>query len=224
MKDFHRYLDSKGSDLGPRIYYNQALSAVSDEMLSQASHNARGLELLEATYQGDEVQVEDLIRNGIDLSTKDAQGRAALCIAVERGYTYLVQTLSQLGLPHQTVEYQNQRQLDRNGRVISLLYVVAEKGYVDIVDILLKNGADINWRLSSSRFREGGYRHPGTALAAAAIAGQRSTAQALLDHGADFCSREDSYLFVDGHIDVVRLLIRHQSNIHQKYYCWHNIT
>ncbi|KAF8861935.1 ankyrin [Acephala macrosclerotiorum] len=219
MKDVHRDLDLQGCDSGSRVYYNQALSAVPEEMLSQASRNAKGLELLEATCQGDEVQVENLIREGIDISTKDAKGRTALRIAVERGHNSLVETLSQLGLPHQTLEYQDLGTVDPRRRPVSLLHVAAEKGYVDIVKILLKNGADIEWRSPGSYITGTSHsQSPKTALGTAAIAGQKSTAQALLDHGADISCGEDSeYLFIDGHIDVVRLFIRHQSNIHQKY-------
>ncbi|CAN9412095.1 unnamed protein product [Alternaria alternata] len=90
------------------------------------------------------------------------------------------------------------------------LIVAAEHGHIEVIMLLLKEGADVN--------AQGG--RYGTALQAASVEGHRDVVELLLDRGADINAQGGRYgtalqaASAEGHKDVVELLLDRSAENH----------
>jgi ankyrin repeat protein len=199
MKNKHYSGAIKVSKEALQTYYNNA-ELIRDP--SKVRLQEKNLGLLEAAYQGDVEKLNEAIRGGADVSTKDERGCTAAYIAVDRGHTCLLKTLIQPGIA-----------LD------SLLCRAVERGDMEMTKMILDAGVDIDIEKTPST-------DTGTmtnlsmtpALASASMEGHVAIAQLLLDHGAktdDPNYTED--MFIRGHVDVVRILIAREQDINRRY-------
>ena len=125
----------------------------------------QGHELLVATIAGNGLAVTNLLQQGTNPETKDADGGTALQWAAWYGHKQIILDLIRF---HASVEA-----ADRTGR--RALHEASERGHVDVVRILVEHGADVN-ALDSF-----GY----TPLIRAVYQGSLPTVLVLLEAGAD---------------------------------------
>ncbi|KAE8445960.1 hypothetical protein EG329_012739 [Mollisiaceae sp. DMI_Dod_QoI] len=189
MQKNHRSPDMKDPGTTLRKYYNEALAG---ERLPEAN-----LELLEAAYQGDEAKVKDLILAGVDISTRDRQERTAGHIAAAKGFTNLLKILIDAGIEMRGARY----------GCLAPLQEAAKNGDIEIIKMLLDNGADLHENSAL------GNLSGGTALTAAAQAGKVASVETLLEYGAltgKISLEQLSRIYIYGHVDVIRVIIAHK--------------
>lgn len=131
---------------------------------------------------GNATSVEALLRNGLDVNSRDRYGRTALHAAAESGETALADTLLRCGadlMAREDAYGDNGVVYPRQG--MTPLHLAAHRGNEAIVHLLLAQGADIEADsgrednvspLQCAVFMQGGKQ-------------SHRTIQALLDHGAD---------------------------------------
>jgi len=154
-----------------------------------------GRELLSAAREGDYVEVQAVLRQGVDVNFAGAHGQTALFLASEEGHSSVV-----------TLLIENGADVDqRSGNSATALIIGAAAGRCDVVEALLRAGADVNMV-----FRLGDVHS--TALLEAAHNGHADVVAALLDAGAhtdvrDSWGRSPLDLGKEfGHQDVVGVL------------------
>lgn len=130
---------------------------------AKTSENSSSLHL--AIYRNDEETVVKLLNNGADLDITDQKGKTPLCIAVEKGLLSLVKEIlkhspnngDKLSLRAAICGFRDEHKkifdiLTEIGFTIDanvvedsdLLYNSVKKGYYDVVDFLINQGADVN--------------------------------------------------------------------------------
>jgi ankyrin repeat protein len=94
-----------------------------------------------------------------------------------------------------------------------LLYRAVEHGSIEMVKTILDSGLEIN--IEEIYHGPSGLKSP---LTCASMGGHAAIAQILLDHGAktDDPARTE-FLFIRGHIDVVRILVAREHDIDRRY-------
>lgn len=145
-----------------------------------------------SAMKGQREITELLVNSGASTQLKDREGFIPLHLAALRGHNHIVELLSPylessdiLGSllankPELIVQYLNNGD-DPNcdfGGLGSALYLSSKQGSFDLVEILLRNGADVN------RFKT--YRSP---LHIAVVNGHRKIVDLLLSHNADVNAR-----------------------------------
>ena len=186
-----------------------------------------------AAQEGYQSIVELLLEKGADVNGQDHDGRTALSKAAQEGYQSIVELLLD-----KSADVNGQ---DHDGR--TALDLAALMGFRSVVELLLENGADVNARdpfgdaalpilvhLDDASMLEFLLRHGAdvdarrrydgaTALHVAAMWGQKSNVQLLIDAGADLeakASYEDRQLTASGiakekgHMDVFEILQKAQ--------------
>ena len=68
-------------------------------------HGANSKDLLKAVKKGDTCQVEQLLKNGVDINIQDEDGDTALHYAVSFGDIKIFSCLLNYGLPHFNSKY-----------------------------------------------------------------------------------------------------------------------
>lgn len=183
--------------------------------------------LMVACQRGRDDVVELLINRGADLEIKDTFGATALIFAVERGRPNVVKILLKnqadvedlsraYGTPLAIAALHGYTQiaadlieagadinrLDKANRIPPPIYAASQGGHVDMVRLLLDNGANPQIRLPSGR----------TALFWPAARGHEKVLELLLQVGIDPTLQDDSgdsafdYAARNGHIDAMQML------------------
>ena len=153
-----------------------------------------GKPLVQAARKGRTKMVMFLCDNGADMSHTDPSGQTALHKACISGHKNLVEFL--LSKPQITVD-----PLDQSNR--TPLYFAAERGYLEIVNLLIEHKADVN---SLDRRQE-------TAMFKPAGNGHKAVVERLLIAGTDptildmWKRTPLRFAAKKGHIDIVRLLL-----------------
>ncbi|KKZ62260.1 hypothetical protein EMCG_00427 [[Emmonsia] crescens] len=197
--------------------------------------------IVRATQAGATIEVENFIKSGADLETRDATtGRNALAVAAHCGKEDIVRLLiyynakldtqdAQLSTPlHLAASRGHTRVLqllleedaevdlkDANGRTAFM--VAANAGHAEAVKILLDNNCKINTRATDQM----------TALHVATKNGDHEIVSLLLFYGVDIEAKDVNMMTAihhaceGGHVAIVELLINHKANIeavgeHQK--------
>jgi ankyrin repeat protein len=156
-----------------------ALIAVGLILLLQYKHEKHLLNhrLLQAVEMGDSAEVVHLLAQGVNIETRNAEELTPLAIAIRRGDVSLVKVLLMHGgNVHATTEKAG----NFPPRDI-ILVPAAEKGYTQIVQLLLDRGADINTR-------------SGMGVTALMLATQRNhidVVKLLITQGADVNAKDD---------------------------------
>lgn len=158
----------------------------------------QGHELLVATIAGNGLAVANLLQQGTNPETKDADGGTALQWAAWYGHKQIILDLIKFDASVEAADHTGRR----------ALHEASERGHADVVRILVEHGADVN-ALDSF-----GY----TPLIRAVYKGSLSTVLVLLEAGADinvqstrdFSIRGSVALYCavsNGDVQMVRLLL-----------------
>jgi ankyrin repeat protein len=137
------------------------------------------------------------------LIEKGAKDNNALFMAIEQGYTSIVD-----GLLKSSIDVNN----TKNKMGISPIMIAIEMGHAAIVKTLLEKGADANTRGNGNI----------TPLMVAAANGQSDVAKILLDNGADANIRDEDGITAlmnaveKGDITTVQLLLAHGADLYVK--------
>lgn len=126
--------------------------------------------LLQAAYEGDAGQVQQLIRNGADVNATNAFGATPMAEAAKRGDTAVLRLLLKAGADPESANAEGQ----------TALMTVARTGNVEAAKLLLAHGAKVDARESW-----GGQ----TALIWAAAQDQPDMIKLLVSKGADVNAR-----------------------------------
>jgi ankyrin repeat protein len=169
--DMIKFLLEKGAAINARDEQKMTAvnRAVQDDSWAPKEARRKCVELLiskgadytisDAAWLGDSAKVEQLLKNNPALADSDA-----LLISVKEGHTNTAELLIKSGAD-----------LDANLFGTPLLHVAANSGNIEVVKVLLNNGADLNQR---GAFGE-------LALHWAAAKGHTDTAKLLLDAGSE---------------------------------------
>ncbi|THC99507.1 hypothetical protein EYZ11_001056 [Aspergillus tanneri] len=134
------------------------------------------LALYPAVCAGQVERVHAILSSGIGNSTSDYEAdrhlRMSLCRAAEHGLTTIVKLLLNAGVPPDALRFSTSEP--------SALYRAARAGHRDVVDLLVKAGADISRQYRISLREERGY----TALYIAARGGHVTVIDCLINSGA----------------------------------------
>lgn len=189
-----------GANVNMRTGYNRcdpAWSANNDEaeavvsMVKNAGIDNSMTVLMMSTLKGHTDTVRVLLNQGADINARDYFGSTALIIAAENGHSEIVKLLLDKGADVNAKDNFGTTSLmaasgnagtakmlvekHPDGKVsISLSMAVVQSG-TEAVELLLKNGADVNAK----------DRYGGTALARAAYAGHTEAVRLLLRRNAD---------------------------------------
>lgn len=154
---------------------------------------------LSSARLGDTRQLVDLLNRGIDPNTIDEQGNTLLILAANGGHVRTVEAI----LPYRPNVSQ------RNLAGDSALMMAVLRGHEEVVEILLKAGAEVN--------------HDGwTPMMYAAFEGRLNLVERFLASGADVNrlapNQSNALMFAarNGHIDVVRRLLQTDVDLHQQ--------
>jgi uncharacterized protein len=157
-------------------------------------------DVADAVMRGDQVAVENLVRQHADVNAPQADGATALHWAVFQSDKTLVDLLLRAGA--------NPKAANRDGS--TPLWLASINGDAPIIAALLKAGADANEQLPLGR----------SPLMVAARTGNVDAIQVLLDHGADVNAKETlrgttalMWAADEGHAAAIRLLIQHGADI-----------
>lgn len=152
-----------------------------------------------ACQEGQHKVVDILVKIGADVMTCDWHKHTLLTIACENGHSKIVKTLLELNSSLINKISEDSR---------SPLFIASEKGYLNIVDTLLKNNADIEKQDNEKR----------TPFYVACRFNRLQVAELLCERGANIntCNKwGGSPLFAacrEGHQDVVQFLINNNTN------------
>lgn len=157
-------------------------------------------DLANLAEQGEVAQLQQLLKSGADVNTRQSDGSTALHLAVLRDQQEAVTALLNAGADPVL--------LNRNG--ISPLFLAVQNGNAEIVSSLLKAGADPNTLSETGE----------TILMTAAYTGKPEVVSLLLANGALVDARDPEFkqtaLMIavrEGQTAVVDMLIRHGSDV-----------
>ena len=159
-------------------------------------------QLLEACKDGNTERTELLIEQGVDVNSKDNNGKTALINASYGGHTGCIKMLIERDV------YLNAK--DIFGKT-ALMYA-SYKGHVGAIEMLIANGADVNAKSV----------HDKTALMEAAGSGHVECVAMLLDSGANVNAKDDYGMTAlieasyKGSISCVNKLLESDANINAK--------
>lgn len=157
--------------------------------------------LIEAAYEGNTVQVQSLIEEGVDVNEKDASGRTALMIAANRGHTYVVQLLLERGADANAT--------DNNG--LTAMQAAESRGFQRIVSMLRKFSASSGQTENGSALKSAAA--PRLSLHRAVDEGDFAAVKSLIDAGADVNARSNDewtplmLATIKGHTQMVEALL-----------------
>ena len=190
-------------------------------------------ELIAATKRKDLNKVEELIKSGANLNTKDTFGGTALIIASNIGHTEIVKLLIESGsdvniasndgrtalmkasgrrgdadIVKLLLENGADSDIQNNGGSTALIYA-CKIGNIDIIKLLLENGAnpDIQDKFGRTALIEASWPHANQRINSLGII------KLLIDAGADLDIQERHgatalmEALMRGHMDIVKLLI-----------------
>jgi ankyrin repeat protein len=139
--------------------------------LTAILHAAAGAPVADAAMDGNRDAVKTLLKQAADVNAAQGDGMTALHWAAMKNDAELVQTLLYAGA--------NPKATTRIGAYTPLL-LAAKSGNADVIEPLVKSGADVNAATSNGT----------TALMFAAASGNVAAVQALLERGADVNAKE----------------------------------
>ena len=160
-----------------------------------------------AVKMGDVKRVEELLEQGIDPDTTFTVGGGlipVLCVAAEHGFSNIIQLLCS--------HHCSTAQLDQNG--LSPLHIASARGFIDVVQVLIKNRAEIN-RAAETSVQE-------TPLLMACNTNMTGTITLLIRSGADVNRRNRNgttplmSAAEQGNVEAVKLLIQAGADIHAR--------
>ncbi|TIA18324.1 purine and uridine phosphorylase [Aureobasidium pullulans] len=199
----------------------------SQKSINTESDGRYAFPIIAAAATGNQQILELLIQNDVDVNTKCREYGNALCAAIEKGQTSVVDTLVNLGLS---------AQFQSRSRWQNLLLQAVRKSRIQIVRLLLNSHPQwlnslIQSRPSNDPVREAfksdntemvepflglfhDLRYHGHALRVASELGKHSIVLTLLDFGAnaDACSHAIPSAAAGCHEDILRLLLDRGAN------------
>lgn len=128
--------------------------------------------LMMAAYGGQREAVNQLIRSGASLDLRDRGGSTALHWAADSGQTNLIDWMIDRGADVVAVDV---------NKWTPLLRVAAVGGNREVAGVLVRRGADINWRDKDGK----------TALMMAVINGHQGLVELLTEHNADITIKNE---------------------------------
>lgn len=158
--------------------------------------------LIEAAYEGNTVQVQSLIEEGVDVNEKDASGRTALMIAANRGHTYVVQLLLERGADISATDNKGQ----------TAMQAAESRGFERIVSMLRKYSAASSQPEQSSALKS--QTVPRLSLHRAVDESDFAALKSLIDAGADVNARSSDewtplmLATIKGHTQMVEALLK----------------
>ena len=177
----------------------------------------KGAHLRRAVAMKDDLVVQRLLRDtNLDVTVPDYKGTTALHHAVYNGYTSVVTLLLERGASvnariaesaniYRKVKPSGISQDDWALGWMTPLHIASGRGHTEITEVLLKHGADIDYRAEPHGFKP---------LTVAARHGHVSAVELLLNHGADVSETngpdDRTPLYISAcanREDVVRLLL-----------------
>lgn len=162
-----------------------------------------------AVYAGDFDAVKSLVAQGIDINELDKVGFNALHYAVKRQNTQMIEFLIKKGINVNAASLRNHT---------TPLLLAVFKCNKDIVELLLKHGADVNIVNKNSR----------SPLYIACMTGNKDIVELLLKLGADVNKADcggGTPLYVatcKGHTDCVRIMLNYNANVDLATYASNN--
>ncbi len=157
-------------------------------------------DVADAAMQRDNAAVSQLLKDGFEVNSAQADGATALHWAAYHGDVELAELLLKAGAAPAAA--------NRNGS--TAMWLAANQGDAAMLEELLNSGADANEQLPLGR----------TPLMLAARSGRVDAVNVLLDHGADPNASETQrgttalmQAADQGHADVMAVLIEHGANI-----------
>lgn len=168
---------------------------------SKRSDNSSVALFLSAAEHKRVEQVKRLLDKGINVNSKDEDGRTALSLAAENGQEAMVKIL-----------LENGAELDSNGQAV--LWWAARYGHDKVVKLLLDKGAKTDSTDDCGQ----------TPLSAAAQKGHEMVVKLLLENGADVNSKVAygktalSFAAAEGHITILKLLIENGAKLDNQFH------
>jgi len=228
---------NKNGDLPTHLALRGHLGSAKKEVLELLIAKGPKLSCIQiSAYKGDLAKVRSFVEQGIDVDSRDSEGRTALYYAAIQGKRDVVEFLLSRGA--------NVNAKDKDVAFMPLHHAVGG-GHKDVVELLIAKGADVNakdkygWTpLDSSVYGgntdipelliEAGanvnsrYGWGQTPLIWAAQEGHRPVVQLLIVKGADVNAQDDQgltplhYAAEEGHKDVAELLIAKGADVNAK--------
>ncbi len=158
-----------------------------------------------AAFMGDLTKVKKIIKEGVEVDSKDGEGRTPLIFAALGGNRQVVELLVEKGADINA----------RNEQGRTILHTIARKGDKDMVELLISKGADVNAKANTGAATI-------TPLDHAVLSGHADVAAVLLAHEADpdargYCGVMPLHRAAQkGRTDLARLLLDHGANVNIK--------
>jgi len=153
-----------------------AQPAAPEEVVSQPEIDmaAANEQLVEAVRSNDPAVVAELLDAGADPNAVDSRGNAALALAAMSGKLEIARLLLDAG-----ADVDGTKIDDSTEELTSALYQAVYMQHNDVAELLIANGADVNWLWDNKK------ETWGTPLHAAAWFNNVEMVQRLIDNGAD---------------------------------------
>lgn len=188
-------IEAKDNDgVTPLMAAASSAHAEAQSILLQAGAQDRCTPLMAAIHDGNVNKVEALLKEGVDIETKDGHGMPPLLLATEKNNTEMVDLLLKARAGTDT----------RNKQGKTALMIAAESGNVELVKALLKAGATIEAKDKQGK----------TPLVYAAESGKVDVIEALLEAGAEADVPDHKgntplmYAACLGHLMIVEALLK----------------
>ncbi|USO00711.1 MAG: ankyrin repeat domain-containing protein [Alphaproteobacteria bacterium] len=165
------------------------------EIDAKDSHDKTAL--MYAIESNNEALVKTFIEKGADVNNVDTSGYTTLIYAVKVGNVKILDMLLQSKI---TVDVIDEAIINIRGSELTALMYASLEGHADIVNSLIKSGADVNMNLDGAM-----------ALMYASLEGHANIVESLITSGADVNIGSDSTPLIvaaeSGHQQIVEILI-----------------
>lgn len=151
-------------------------------------------DLIDAAFRGDIVQLQSLLKKGVDVNAKGTNGETALWMAAGAGHTEIVEALLERGADVNVKD---------KAYGATALYMAAQEGHTNAVKVLLESKANVNIKREINGV---------TALMMAVQKGHTEIVKLLLAAGADVNAKANdgraplSIAKMMRHTEIIKLL------------------